>query len=177
MSKTTDSPARMGRKMRILLILSLGLNFLVVGAVVGVGAKILRDGPPPHRSDTGAVPFVRALDGHDRREVGRAIRKAYRDGGIDRAGDRRDYDAAVQILRNDPFDEAAMRALLSRQAKAAGTRFATSQEAWLGHVMSMDAESRRAYADRLVEVLSRKDHKDKWKGDGGARDKEGWRKD
>ncbi|WP_204115840.1 periplasmic heavy metal sensor [Shimia biformata] len=161
MSETQETPQRMGRKMRVVLILSLGLNLLVIGAAVGVGAKIARDGPPPHRVDSGAPPFVRALDSHDRREVGRAIRKAYRNIGIDRDGDRQDYQAAVAALRADPFDVDAMRALLERQAATARTRFTTSQEAWLAHVIAMDAKTRRAYADRLEEVLEHKGHKDR----------------
>lgn len=154
----TSSRSRAPLWMRVTLALSLGVNLLIAGVVLGAALGRDRDGGPADRlraaRDLAPPPFVMALEPHDRRELIGAFREA-----APKRQSRRELRARLQEvlteLRADSFDPAAMTALLSDQRSRAGARQTAGAEAFVAHLTTMSAEERRAYADRLEAVLRR----------------------
>ncbi|MDF1854847.1 periplasmic heavy metal sensor [Pseudooceanicola sp.] len=140
--------------LRLVLFGSLALNLLVVGAVGGMlvfGPPEGRDRPP--RSDRIGGPLTQALTHEDRRDIGRALREAYRGGRPDRGAMRDEYQRVIAALRSDPFDADEIADSLSRQLGAATERQKVGQEILLDHLRQMSVAERAAYADRLQEGL------------------------
>ncbi|WP_421905017.1 periplasmic heavy metal sensor [Mameliella sp.] len=154
MASEKENTARPGRWLRILLFLSLALNLLVVGAAVG----FFLNGPPAPRGDRSdpVLPYTRAFDEDQRRELRRGLWRAMRkDAGAMRAGYLADYQRGLDLLRQDPFDQAALAALLADQAARGVEVRARGQEVLLNFLAEMSPEERRAYADRLESELER----------------------
>lgn len=151
-------PAAMSRKLRILLIVSLALNLLVLGAVAGAIGNHWRGGPHSSRANTHAAPHIRALDPSDRRAIGRAIRKARKstDASVGRI---EVYTDMAEAIRATPFNRAAVKALLDRQRQLGTARQDRAESIWLDRMEAMTASDREAYADRLIKVLSRRRHR------------------
>ena len=90
---TTDpnpSPKSSRLWVRVLLVVSLALNLLVIGAVAGV---IIKGGPfkhggPPHMAQGGVGPLTQALSKEDRRAIGREMRQKGQQSGWDRRAHR-----------------------------------------------------------------------------------------
>lgn len=149
-----------GRGMRIVLFASLALNLAVAGVVAGF---LVMGPPPPPRDRPGgddpALPYTRALSPEQRGDLRDQLRgKAF--------GDRRemadvrravlaDYQRAVAVLRADPFDPAALEALMVEQAARSAEVRARGHAVLSSYVAQMTAEERAAYADRLEETLQR----------------------
>ena len=147
-------PMRPG--LRVLLFCSLAANLVIVGLVAGavVGNKRVGDRPPPDADLVGA--YTRALDAKDRRALEREIRDGYRAKGGDRAAVREAYSNMLAALRQVPFDPAAVEATVSKQAELAFERRGVAQEIWLKHVTEMTDAERKAYADRVEELMNRR---------------------
>lgn len=144
----TGTPPRPGRWLRVVLFVSLAFNLLVVGAVAGF---VLYGPPPPHgdRSDP-VLPYTRAFDEDQRRDVRRALRRSFVNGGARmRDGYLADYETALELLRAEPFQEDRIRALLSAQAARGGEVRKRGQEVLTDYLAGLSPEARRAYADRL----------------------------
>lgn len=138
--------------LRIVLGVSLALNFLVLG--LAGGAMLRFGGPdgmrPPPRS-IGAILF---------RELPRADRRALWSGSKNIHADRyarQKADALVlgAALRVSPFDEAAVATLLGEHAMRRAGLYGSLQQAWLTRVSAMSEAERGAYADRLETALDR----------------------
>lgn len=140
--------------LRITLAVSLALNLLVVGMVVGVFVRF-GGGPPPRAAVDFAVPYVRALAPAQRRAVFREVRARGEDVPMRRAARERSYTAVVEALRAQPFDPAALEALVNAQAESAAQLQRSAQTAWLGLVAEMSDAERAAYADRVAEFAQR----------------------
>jgi len=157
-----------GRGMRVLLGISLALNLLVVGVVVGSNfgnRGEWRNGPggggKAMRGTESAIGiYGRALSKSERRAVGRAIRAS----GRDNAGSgvralrgqlRALAGEAVTLLRADDFDAAAFRDVLNRQQGLIQGVAGNAQTALVDYVDTMSGEARAAYADRLEDVMTR----------------------
>lgn len=151
---------RKGRGMRVVLFASLALNLLVVGAVAG----FLVMGPPgpPHDrpgGDDPALPYTRALTEDQRRDLRGALRgevlrdrqemRAIREGVIT------GYREALGVLRADPYDPAALEALMAAQAERSAAVRVRGQKVLSDYVAGMSAAERAAYADRLEETLAK----------------------
>jgi uncharacterized membrane protein len=163
MATETTTRARLGWPLRIVLILSLGLNLLIVGLVIGfltIG-KGERRVPPPRDA---AAPYTRSLEPDQQRALLRTMRGEY-EGKRFRPGDLvKEYRQAVSLLRADPFDASSFEALLVEQAGRAQERLSTGQRALARHVADMSSDDRRAYADRLEAELNRLGEKKReWK--------------
>lgn len=152
-------PQKTSRKMRWLLGISLALNLLVIGAVVG---SSLSGGPgrPDRgaRAAEGAIGvYGRALNKSERREVGLALRSGSRGvGPALRSELRALVQEAVAVLRADPYVAAAFQDVLSRQQALIKSRADDAQTALTDYVSQMTPQERSAYADRLSEVLERR---------------------
>ena len=156
---TQTSPrARAPMWMRILLAVSLALNLLIVGVVVGAVVRF-GGGPPPRAGVDFALPYVRALEPGDRRAIFREVRRG--GAAFDRDAKRARYAAVVAALRAEPLDRDALAALVSAQADAAKQMQGAAQEAWLNLVSDMDAAERAEYAERVAAFAERRGKKGK----------------
>lgn len=165
MTETTDptkpeaapeaqSPPRSTRGIRIALGISLALNLLVVGAVVGA---FLRDGGPRERivRDLDFGPFTEALSPTDREALRKdfvARMPALRD---TRRAIRADFDRLLVVLRTDPFDVEAARDLLQAHRDRMQTRIDLGQDLMLQRLSDMTPAARAEFADRLDRRLRR----------------------
>lgn len=146
------------RTVRIVLAVSLAFNLLIVGIVVGAligGGRDGGRGPAVDGAPQGAA-FVRALDRADQRRIRRELGRALRAEGLDREAMRLDPQAVRAALTADPFDPAAVEALLARPVGAGARGHALGREILARRIAAMSAEERAAYADRVIEELSRK---------------------
>lgn len=156
MSTETKKP-KMRRSLRLVLIVSLTLNFLIVGVIVG-GAVAHWGGRGADRpgSFNFASPYVRALEVGDRRSIGKAIRGYHRQRGPDWGVSTAQYRQAVELLRQSPLDVDALETLLERQRIANTDRQRAAQQIWVEHMTKLSDEDRAAYADRLETELNKR---------------------
>jgi uncharacterized membrane protein len=148
----TQHTARRRRIFKIVLAASLALNLLLLGVFAGAalrhGGKGLPAGPRMHSY---AVPYVQALPRADRRAIFQEIRKQH--GGFDKQARRELYQDMLAGLRADPFDPAAVEAVLNTQSEAVQGAQTSSQTAWLAQVLKMSQAERLEYADAVEEAL------------------------
>ena len=166
MASDKEITARPGRWLRVLLFVSLAFNLLVIGAAVG----LFLNGPPALRGDRSdpVLPYTRAFDEDQRRELRRGLWRAMRkDAGAMRAGYLADYQRGLDLLRQDPFDQAALAALLADQAARGAEVRMRGQEVLMNYLVEMTPEQRRAYADRLEAELERMRNRGHGRDNGG----------
>lgn len=147
----TDTPAPKRRWIPILLVVSLALNLLVVGIVIGTVLRFKGNdrvsGPPGFGP---ALYF--ALPKSDRAAL-RDELSALRGKGSNRR--KEDFGALTQALRVVPFDSVAVQALLEQQTQATADLQEALHQQWLAQVAEMSDDERANYADRLEEVVKR----------------------
>lgn len=153
MTETSQTKTGLSTWVRVVFGVSLALNLLVVGLLVGTfmrfGDKEGRR-PPPHSMGTAMY-----------RELPREDRKALRKNSQSRANHSKDFraseaEAIAAALRTSPFDKGAVQSVLDMQAEHRLDWQQTTQAAWLERVSQMSVEARLEYADRLFEALTRK---------------------
>ncbi|WP_371226403.1 periplasmic heavy metal sensor [Roseovarius sp. 2305UL8-3] len=156
-----DSPeqktsAGMRPWLRVVFGLSLALNLLVVGAVVGSVIKWGgKERGPGARIEQMGGPLTRALSKRDRHEIGREMRRAF-DKTPDGQNERRAaLEALVADLRVDRFDREVVAGHLARQRAFLNDRMAFGQGLMLERIEKMSVEERAAFADRLEKRLDR----------------------
>ncbi|MEL6799059.1 MAG: periplasmic heavy metal sensor [Pseudomonadota bacterium] len=154
-AQTTRSPLWM----RITLVVSLALNLLVIGIVVGALATRggREDGTRPLGAlrDLGPTPFIVALDPEHRRDLAQSMRGEAASLRENREELRTRFEALLAALRADPFDPDAVAALLGEQRQVGARRQAIGEKLLLDHLASMSGAERAAYADRLDKSLRR----------------------
>jgi len=128
------------------LAASLGLNLVFVGLIAGALVK-----GPPAPPMPGMSQYVRALPEANRRDLGRSLRASRPDwAGMREAwhGRRRALAAA---LTAEPFDPAAVAALLEKDRALAGDLAARGAGLLVAEIERMSPEERAAYAAALAE--------------------------
>ncbi|MBC7154194.1 MAG: periplasmic heavy metal sensor [Rhodobacteraceae bacterium] len=155
------------RGLRRALYVSVAVNLLVVGAVVGLlAAHGLREGYPHGDRGVGFGRYTQALSPQDRA----ALRDAYQGqmhdmmrqgaGGAEYDDPRALFHAEragiVAALRADPFDPAAVQALFDRQKMRMTAAIALGQSLLLQRISAMSPQERAVFADR-VEAGPQKD--------------------
>jgi uncharacterized membrane protein len=155
---TTPPPAPMTRGLRILLVVSLALNLLVAGLVIGRLLDGRPDGGRPMAVDLPLGPFARALSPEDRRMIGRDLLgdPALRD--MRRSVREADLAALAAVLRAEPFDSAAAAAVISGQSQKMRALEQAVEEALLARFAVMTPAERGALADRLMGEARRAPH-------------------
>lgn len=150
------SGARRKRWSRIALILSLALNMLLVGVLVG-GA--LRDGDSRARKDGASMslrPMIQALSPEMRRKIGREIGKnLWKERRRNANTVRVDLAPIIDVLRQEPFDPAALEAAFEQHLARLSNRQSIAQQVYRTHIAAMSDTERAAYADRLEQHLRR----------------------
>ena len=165
MTETPKKPM-MPRKIRIVLFVSLALNLVVVGLVAGMIAK----GGPSHagyRDRDPVMPYTRAFNEEQRRDLRRALRGAYVARPQQEKSDLVDgYKQALAALRAAPFDVRKLEAVVAQQ-KAHATRRQGAGQAVLSQFLSaMTPQERAAYADRLeIEIDRMSERRERWHKD------------
>ncbi|MGR3290045.1 MAG: periplasmic heavy metal sensor, partial [Paracoccaceae bacterium] len=118
----TDSPKSKANPgwLRVVLFVSLVLNLLIVGLIVGtfyrVGSGIrghVHENPPMYNLGYGA--FGRALSADDRHNIGRALASRAEDLTANREDFRVSSLALLRALRAVPFEPAAVIKAMSEQ--------------------------------------------------------------
>ncbi len=140
------------RGWRIILILSLALNFIVIGIVAGAALSGRWGKGPPRSFELGPGPMARALETEDRRAIGRALR---RDGDVQRMDMRGPFTQIISSLKQEPFDPATLRDLMAVQAERFQALQVKSSEALVERIVAMTPEQRAAFADRLEDEMRR----------------------
>ena len=151
------TPARRRRWIVPLLVVSLALNLLVVGAIVG--RALSPDGP--HRKDrvSGPVrsvigePFVRALSREDRRALLEDLKAQGPRIRENRESLRARFEAFLAAVRSDPFQPEEVRRLMMEQRSVAQGRQELGEILLMNRLEAMSVEERAAYADRLEKGL------------------------
>ncbi|MBT8408817.1 MAG: periplasmic heavy metal sensor [Alphaproteobacteria bacterium] len=162
---TSDTPGAAGPVTRtalwvkMLLALSLGLNLLIVGIVLGALGRGGLDGRDGDRfqgaRELGPLPFVAALEPRDRRALGRALRNQAEPLRQNREMLRARFDALLEALRAETFDRRAVAALIAEQRGLAVDRQEIGERILLDHLASISHGDRMQYADRLDNSLRR----------------------
>lgn len=157
--QTPDQKSNPGMRpwLRVVFGLSLALNLMVVGVVVGSALKWGgKDRGHGARVEQMGGPLTRALSHRDRREIGREMRKEF---GKDRGAQserRAALEALVADLRAERFDREAVAGHLARQRAILNDRMAFGQGLMLARIEQMSAEDRAAFADRLEQGLDKR---------------------
>ena len=161
MSASPEQPQRIGTPLwlKITVAVSLAINLLIAGIVLGAIAGRDRDGSAAERMrvsrDLAPPPFIVALDAADRRAIVRKFRQASAPFGQNRAELKADLAAILDALRADEFDGAAVEATLSGLRDRGVARQEEGMQVLIGHLSTMTPAARRAYADRLEAALRR----------------------
>lgn len=159
MSDTVKKP---NRWLLPLLFISLALNLLIVGIVVGWMASHGGD----RRGEYGAVrglvgePFLRALpDDHRQAMLRDVMREAPR---IRESRDslRARFQAFLAALRADPYDPSAVAALLQQQRQVALQRQDIGERFLLQRIEAMTPQEREDYASALERSFRRLTRRD-----------------
>ena len=155
---TELTPTRARRRwMMPVLFISLALNLLVIGAVVG--RALSPDAPYKRDRVSGPVrsvigePFVRALSREDRKALLADLRQQDPKIRENREVLRARFAAFLEALRADPFQPDEVRRLLAEQRSAAQGRQELGEVLLLNRLQAMSTDERAAYADRLQERL------------------------
>ncbi|SLN23238.1 periplasmic heavy metal sensor [Pseudooctadecabacter jejudonensis] len=170
-SHPTPSPKR-GRWTSRLLVVSLALNLLILGAGVGFMLSDGGRGGPPRLDLTSGV-LTRAMD-EPRRA---AVRDALRDSGAFRPADRRlireDLQVLVETIRAETFDAQMFEVVMSRQLSRLQQGQQTVLRAVSVQVADMSADEREAFADRIQEQLQRRGGGERGGGERGGGERSG----
>ncbi|WP_135501454.1 periplasmic heavy metal sensor [Roseovarius aestuariivivens] len=149
------APPTAPRWMRVLLVVSLAVNLLIAGGVIG--AAVTGGGPwRGHALHGGGGPMARALSDEDRRILRSrmhgerapdlAARQAHRDAMRD----------LIRLLRATPYDSGAVTVQMAQIRGHFETRMARGQALLAERLAEMTAAERAAYADRLEAALRRR---------------------
>ncbi|MDX1742107.1 MAG: periplasmic heavy metal sensor [Ruegeria sp.] len=145
------------RWVTVLLSVSLALNLLVAGVALGTVYRV--KGGEPDKAPPGFGPALyRALPKEERKALrGELSERHIRDAKMRSQG----FAALQTALRAEPFDPVPVNTLLNQQAQAMAELQSALQEEWLERITAMTGTERKAYADRLQQVIKRKTHRRK----------------
>ena len=151
---TQQQVAGASTPVKILLVLSLSVNLLILGAV---GATIwkfsgMREARAPELN-VGIVPMMLALPTEDFRSLRQDLRDQAQ-AMAPPARQRAHFRNLLEVLRASPFDDAALAGLFAEQSAFAQARGAQGQRRLLAAIRAMDDDERQLYADRVEHGLS-----------------------
>lgn len=131
------------------LVASLGLNLVAVGII---GGAILKGPPPPDPGPGPALwPFARALPDPYRHDLGQSLRATRQEWIGPREAMESLSRRMAAALRAEPFDPAAVHALLAEQIDVANRLGQQGIDLLMAQIDRMSPEDRAAYAAALIE--------------------------
>lgn len=145
----TSPPGTGSRRMKYVLIGSLALNLLFVGAVVGMGFK--KHGHGPHhaaREHFGLMGLTRVLPDERRKEVLEQLKKEYDERRPAMEDLRTARHEAADRLAADPFDRASLEAALENVAGREQALRSATVETFLVQAERLSAEERKLLSER-----------------------------
>lgn len=151
---TPDQPIKAKTWLRITLFVSLTLNILVVGIVVGM----FWHGPPEHHvrqsSDRLTNTYLRALTNAEKRNLHEAMR-AQMPMMMRHQHARSDFRGVLEALRAEPFDANRLSELIDAQLSRGQHAQELGRELLITQITQMSEVERSAYADRIENMLAR----------------------
>ncbi|PTV96661.1 heavy-metal resistance protein [Rhodobacter aestuarii] len=164
-TEQTPTPAGTQGRLRggtkVVFILSLVLNFLVIGVVAGGVIGHMRGEPPPRVLDRDGPdqlsfgPLGGAFTREDRIEMRRAAEGQGRDFGAMQGQMRSDFERLDAALRAQPYDEAALHGVLTEMRARTLERIEMGEQVMLSRIAAMSDEERAAFADRMQRGVER----------------------
>ncbi len=155
MTDTTIKPKKPW--MKILLVISLGLNLAVVGLVIGAKISGYGHGSLSHSGSTGMRVLMHALPDSKRADVRKYFHKNRNK--IRANGDvmRASLDNIGTAISAQPFDTDALNAAFGDQRAQITTITQNAQQAFVSIIASMTDEERASYVDNM------KEQRNKWR--------------
>lgn len=153
----SDSPAPKRRWMTILLVISLAVNLLVVGVILGTALRF-RGGDHAKTPPGFGIALYQALPKEDRKKLRGELSGLRGKGSYSR---KQDFAGLSTALRTVPFDPEAVQVLLNQQALATENLQRALHQEWLVYVTEMSDGERQIYAERLDEVVKRGAHRNR----------------
>jgi uncharacterized membrane protein len=156
MADAQKHPVEIRLWMRIVFFLSLAVNLLVVGALVGVlVTKPKTRHRSMHASRNLVQPYLKALDSEDRQAFQTEMAQSYkRSSGGQRIG-AQTRKAAFELLTADPFVRADFSNHLTRQLDYIKTIQGAGVKILLNRIVAMNMAERLAYTARLETHMRR----------------------
>lgn len=149
-----DDPAQPRRRRTgVFLGLSLALNLVIVGAIVGL--LLFARGGDPERPGAelraaGRLPVAAMLPPEARKQLRAGLRES---GGRDKSADRGAWRAQAEALdaalRADPFDPARVTAALAERRALRDSRAAEVDLVLVEVLAGLSPEQRAGFADRM----------------------------
>ncbi|MEC7669345.1 MAG: periplasmic heavy metal sensor [Pseudomonadota bacterium] len=140
---------------RVLLVVSLALNLLIVGAMAtfffaNSGPREFSRRPPPD----GPFLYLRAFSQEDRRALGREFFKNSKPSPEMRELALQDYQDVVDLLKQPEFNQAELTSVLDRQHQRSKSLQERGRQMMVEYLGTKTPAERAAYADRLAEEVS-----------------------
>lgn len=140
---------------RVLLVVSLALNLLIVGAMAtfffaNSGPREFSRRPPPD----GPFLYLRAFTKEDRRALGREFFKTSKPSPEMRELALQDYQDVVTLLKQPEFDADELTEVLERQHQRSKSLQERGRQMMVQYLGAKTPSERAAYADRLAEEVS-----------------------
>lgn len=146
-------------KPRIWLWVSLALNMLLIGAILGgLAYRAHAPAPPPQDASASRLAprgFAAALPPEHRAAYRQAARQALRAAREDIRAVREARRDVAELVRADPFDRQALEQALGRLRTAQGVVEARSQTVVIDVLADMTVEERRVVADQWMRPRER----------------------
>lgn len=155
----------MSRTLKVVLIASLALNLLVVGAIGGWMFKWKRHGGPWYGHggiERQLFKFARDLPGQRRSELREQFRSRWKGMRPKFEDIKKTQEAAADVLTADPYDRQKLSAALQESRVRRGERLDGFSELFLDMVGQLTAEERKAFAAHLKERAA-KPRRHRWR--------------
>ena len=155
MTDTSNAKRRFPVWAKVLLGVSLAVNFAVLGLFLGITSRV-GSSPFGPAASAYALPYIVALPKEDRRAIGQGMREAVRNGEVTSRRERRGrYVEMISVITNERWDEARAQEIMARQASESSAVQDMARQMWLQRMENMSLEERQSYAKRLREFLRR----------------------
>lgn len=151
MTSDPTQSVSMKRWLKITLIISLSLNVLVIGAVVG--HMSFGKGKSDHQNSRHSrtqLPYSQALSQNDRRAIWQNLKAANRS----QNDVKPQFEEGLAILEADQFDAKQFEEHLTQFATRSNIGHAARRKALVDHISQMSHSERAEYATKLRKVIA-----------------------
>lgn len=151
MTLAPEPTGRAGVWLRLALVVSLTVNLLVAGLLIGSWAG--RDRAETTIQDVGLGPYIAALPQRDRQLMAASLAEKSRPLRENRAELARQFDLFLAALRTEPFRVDALRRAVDMQQAQLLARQQIGQSALFDRIAAMTPVERNAFADAVERRL------------------------